>query len=224
MTDTALKPGYRALLAEIAEMARETSALTGVAEFSPPVMAAMGKVPRHRFVPAGQEAFACGNYPLPIGYGQTISQPYIVALMTELLKLDKNARVLEVGSGCGYQTAVLAELSGQVYSMEIVEPLARAAAQRLLEMGYANTELRAGDGHAGWPEQAPFDAIMVTAAASDIPPALVDQLKPGGRMIIPLGKPYMTQELVLLQKDQNGRTHSSIILPVSFVPLTGDES
>ena len=222
MNDIGMKPGYRALLAEIAQMASETSALTGVETFSPQVMAAMGKVPRHRFVPVGQEALACGNYPLPIGHGQTISQPFIVALMTELLQLNKHARVLEIGSGCGYQTAVLAELAGQVYSIEIVEPLGRRAADRLMELGYRNAEVRIGDGYAGWPEHAPYDAIIVTAAAPHIPQPLLDQLRGGGRMVIPLGEPYLTQELVVVEKQKmGGLIRSSEILPVSFVPLTG---
>lgn len=220
--DIGMKPGYRALLAEIAQMARETSALTGVDEFSPQVMAAMGKVPRHRFVPEGQEAFACGNYPLPIGYGQTISQPYIVALMTELLHLDKHARVLEIGSGCGYQTAVLAELAWQVFSIEIVAPLGQLAAVRLRELGYSNVEVHVGDGYAGWPEHAPYDVIIVTAAPPHVPQPLLDQLRHGGRMVVPVGKPYQTQELLVVQKAAtSGQIHSSVTLPVSFVPLTG---
>lgn len=222
--ETGMKPGYRALLAEIALMARETAPLTGLAEFSPQVMAAMGRVPRHLFVPAGQEAFACGNHPLSIGYGQTISQPYIVALMTELLRLDKTSRVLEIGSGCGYQTAVLAELAGQVYSIEIVEPLGRSAAARLMELGYRNAVVQVGDGNQGWPEHAPYDAMIVTAATPRIPPPLLDQLRPGGRLVIPVGRPFQTQELVLVQKDEDsGRIHESSILPVSFVPLTGGQ-
>ena len=216
-----MKSGYRAMLEEITWMARDTSAETGIAEFSPSIMAALGKVPRHRFVPPGQEYFACDNRPLYIGHGQTISQPYIVALMTELLHLDKGATVLEVGTGSGYQTAVLAELAGQVYSIEIIEALAHAAAERLKELGCTNVEVRDGDGYSGWPQHAPFDAIIVTAAAAYIPQPLVEQLKPGGRMVIPVGKPYQTQELMLMKKDPQGEAHTQTILPVSFVPLTG---
>ncbi|TSA49389.1 MAG: protein-L-isoaspartate(D-aspartate) O-methyltransferase [Nitrosomonadales bacterium] len=209
------------MLEEIAQMASETRFETGLAEFSPAVMAALGKVPRHRFVPPGQERFACDNRPLPIGHEQTISQPYIVALMTELLRLNKTATVLEVGSGSGYQTAVLAELAAQVYSIEIVVPLALAAAARLKELGYTNVEVRAGDGYAGWPEHAPFDAIIVTAGATHIPQPLVEQLKPGGRMVIPVGQSFLAQELMLVEKQKNGQSTTHDILPVRFVPLTG---
>ncbi len=218
--ENAIKPGYRALLAEISQMALETAEMTGVAKFSPLVMSAMGKVPRHRFVPAGEEVHACGNYPLPIGYGQTISQPYIVALMTELLHLNKHSKVLEVGSGCGYQTAVLAELAKHVYSIEIIKPLERIAEQRLEELGYTNTTFRVADGHNGWPEMGPFDAICVTAAAAEIPQPLVDQLKPDGCMVIPVGQPYQTQDLLLVKKDANSFTKRQIVLPVRFVPMT----
>lgn len=224
MTDCTDKHGYHAILDEIALMAQETSAMTGIAEFSPQVLAALGSVPRHRFVPPGEECFACDNRPLSIGHGQTIYQPYIVALMTELLHVDKRDTVLEVGTGSGYQTAVLAELAGQVYSIEIVEPLAHDAAERLRELCYANAQVRAGAGYAGWPEHAPFDAIIVTATATHIPQPLVEQLKPGGRMAIPIGQPFTTQELMLVKKDADGRVHSHCVLLVGFVPLTGGHS
>jgi protein-L-isoaspartate(D-aspartate) O-methyltransferase len=215
-------PDYEVMLDEIVRMARESQPYTGIAEFSPQVLAALGSVPRHRFVPPDRKYSACCNRPLSIGHGQTISQPYIVALMTELLRLDKRATVLEIGAGSGYQAAVLAELAGQVYSIEIVEPLAEAAAARLKELGYANVQVRCGDGYAGWPEHAPFDAIMVTAAAPHIPQPLVDQLKPGGRMAIPIGAPYTTQDLQLVEKDAAGHVHKRSVLPVVFVPLTGE--
>ena len=221
MPDYTDKSGYHAMLDEIALMAQETSAMTGIDEFSPQVMAALGSVPRHRFVPLGEECFACDNRPLSIGHGQTISQPYIVALMTELLHVGRRDTVLEVGTGSGYQTAVLAELAGQVYSIEIVEPLAHDAAERLRELGYANAQVRAGDGYAGWPEHAPFDAIIVTAAATHIPQPLVEQLKPGSRMVIPIGQSFTTQELMLVKKDADGHVHTQFVLLVGFVPLTG---
>src|SRR5216684_8632632 len=168
------------MVAEIAAMARETGGETGRPRFSDAVMAALGKVPRHRFVPALQDVFAYENRPLPIGEGQTISQPYIVALMTDLLDPKPADSVLEVGTGSGYQAAVLAELVAKVHTIEIVEPLGRRAKQLLEELGYRNIEVRIGDGYNGWPEAAPFDAIVVTAAPGEIPKPLVDQLKPGG--------------------------------------------
>src|SRR6267378_2399961 len=177
------------MVAEIAAMARETGAETGRPRFSDAVMAAMGKVPRHRFVPVLQENLAYENRPLPIGEGQTISQPYIVALMTDLLDPKPTDTVLEVGTGSGYQAAVLAELVGKVYTIEIVEALARRAKQVLDELQYRNVEVRIGDGYGGWPAAAPFDAIIVTAAPEAIPQPLVDQLRPGGRMVIPVGAP-----------------------------------
>lgn len=185
------------------------------------VLAVMATVPRHRFVPQGEIYSAYNNYPLPIGHGQTISQPYIVALMTDLLALDKQKSVLEVGTGSGYQAAVLSELAGSVYSMEIVAPLAAAAAKVLGELGYSNVEVQAGDGSAGWPEHAPYDGIIVTAAATHVPQPLLDQLKPGGHMVIPVGGWLDVQQLLLITKDADGRLHSRNIEPVRFVPLVG---
>ncbi len=212
----------RQLLAELASDAARTAAWTGRAAFSPRVMAAMGKVERHRFVPPALAPRAYLNRPLPIGAGQTISQPFIVALMTDLLELSGGERVLEVGTGSGYQAAVLAELGARVFSIEIVEPLSREARLRLDAAGYRNVALRVGDGWAGWPEEAPFDAIMVTAAPERIPPPLVAQLRVGGRMVIPLGPQGAAQELVLAVKHQDGSMIRRQVLPVAFVPFTGE--
>jgi protein-L-isoaspartate(D-aspartate) O-methyltransferase len=185
------------------------------------VLAVMAEVPRHRFVPDEEEYGAYQNRPLPIGHGQTISQPYIVAVMTDLLAPEKHHRVLEVGTGSGYQAAVLSALAGEVYSIEIVESLARAAAQRLHELGCGNVEVKAGDGAAGWPEHAPYDGIIVTAAAGAVPPALLDQLKPGGRMVIPVGGQFDAQQLLLITRDHTGGYRQQDIEAVRFVPLTG---
>jgi protein-L-isoaspartate(D-aspartate) O-methyltransferase len=211
------------MVAEIAAMARETGAETGRPRFSDAVMAAMGKVPRHRFVSAPQDIFAYENRPLPIGEGQTISQPYIVALMTDLLDPKSADTVLEVGTGSGYQAAVLAELVAKVYTIEIVEPLGRRAKQVLGELGYRNVEVRVGDGYGGWSAAAPFDAIIVTAAPAAVPQPLIDQLKPGGRMVIPVGGPSEVQQLLLVEKHSDGRTTTTRTLPVRFVPLTRDQ-
>ncbi len=185
------------------------------------VLAAMRKVPRHAFVDAEMRRYAYDNGPLPIGHGQTISQPYIVALMTDLARPTRESRVLEVGTGCGYQTAVLAELAAEVYSIEIVPPLAELAAERLRRLGYQNVHLRTGDGYHGWPEHAPFDAILVTAAAPTVPPPLIEQLAAGGRLVIPVGEPAFGQELRLLEEGTDGELETHDILPVAFVPLTG---
>ena len=209
-----------ALLQEIAAMARDTGAETGRAVFSARVMAAMAKVQRHRFVPAPYGALAYANRPLPIGHGQTISQPYIVALMTGLLDAKPGDAVLEIGTGSGYQAAVLAELVNRVYSIEIIEPVGRNAAALLQHLGYKNIETRIGDGYNGWPERAPFDAIIVTAAAPRVPPALVAQLKPGGRMIIPVGGEAEVQFLHVMVKRADGSISTQRSLPVRFVPLT----
>ncbi|CAA9892887.1 Protein-L-isoaspartate O-methyltransferase 2 [Candidatus Methylobacter favarea] len=185
------------------------------------VLDAIGKVPRHEFVPESERLYAYENRPLPIGYGQTISQPYIVAIMMELLKPKKTDRVLEVGTGSGYQAAILAELVDSVYTIEIIEELSRQAAGNLKRAGYANVHTRTGDGYYGWETAAPFDGIVVTAVASHIPPPLIKQLKPGGRMIIPVGAQFMTQYLVLVSKAGDGKISTQQIIPVRFVPLTG---
>jgi len=183
------------------------------------VLAVMGKVPRHEFVPERLRAQAYGDHPLPIGYDQTISQPFIVAFMTEKLEPKPADRVLEIGTGSGYQAAVLAGLVSNVFTIEIVEPLARRAEADLKRLGYTNVMVRAGDGYKGWPDAAPFDAIIVTCAPERVPQPLVDQLKEGGRMIIPVG-PAGNQELYLLQKKE-GRVEKRAVLPVRFVPMTG---
>ena len=193
----------------------------GQRTLDPRVMAVMGKVPRHQFVSKDLESEAYENRPLPIGHGQTISQPYIVAVMTDLLHSKPGDRVLEIGTGSGYQAAVLAELVREVYTIEIIEPLAKQAAQRLAQLGYRNAEVKVADGYYGWPEHAPFDSIVVTAAASHVPPPLVKQLKPGGRMVIPVGASFLTQYLMLIEKQADGSVTTRQILPVAFVPLTG---
>ena len=207
------------LVAEVDAMYAMTRAETGLASMSPAVRAALGKVERHRFVPSGQQSSAYRNHPLPIGGGQTISQPYIVALSTDLVAPQPGQRVLEIGTGSGYQAAMLAEIVQKVYSMEIVPSLGKEAAERLKTLGYANVEVRIGDGYAGWPEQAPFDSIVVTAAAPRVPQALVDQLKPGGRMVIPVGASFEAQELLVIEKRADGSVERKSVLPVRFVPL-----
>ena len=192
-----------------------------VGRFDARVMGAIGRVPRHEFVPAELVANAYENRPLPIGHGQTISQPYIVALMTDLLAVRKGDRVLEIGTGSGYQAAILAELEASVHTIEIIEPLAASARARLVRLGYRNVEVVVGDGYEGLAESAPFDAIIVTAAAGHVPPPLVRQLKTGGRMVIPVGAPFMVQYLMLVEKRADGTVRSRTILPVRFVPLTG---
>jgi len=187
----------------------------------PRILDAMTDVPRHAFVPPAQRPYAYANRPLPIGRGQTISQPYIVALMTTLAQPRRGDTVLEIGTGSGYQAAVLAGLAGRVYSIEIIESLGAQASQRLRTLGYDNVTTRIGDGYYGWPEAGPFDAIVVTAAATSVPPPLIRQLKPGGRMVIPVGSSFFTQTLMLVRKDAEGRVHSRQVLPVRFVPLTG---
>ena len=188
----------------------------------PNVLKAMCTVPRHAFVPPSQQRSAYIDSPLPIGYDQTISQPYIVAFMTEALKLDPNSVVFEVGTGSGYQAAVCAEICKEVYSIEIVEELAKTAKARLKELGYPNVFVKAGDAFFGWLEHAPFDAIIGTAAAGHIPEPLIEQLKIGGRMILPYGSPYGFQYLVLITKDKEGKLKSQNVMPVRFVPMTGE--
>ncbi len=183
------------------------------------VLEAMNKVPRHEFVPQNEQKYAYDDSPLPIGYNQTISQPYIVAYMTEQLQLSGNECVLEVGTGSGYQAAVLCELADFVYSIEIVEPLCDQAEKTMHDLGYVNFLIRCGDGYDGWQEFAPFDKIIITAAPEKIPEPLINQLKPGGQLISPVGKTY--QELVLLTKHQDGEISTKKLLPVRFVPMTG---
>jgi len=207
------------LVAEVEETYAETSAETGIPRMSPLVRAALGKVERHRLVPASHIDAAYRNHPLPIGHGQTISQPYIVAISTDLLNLKGGETVLDIGTGSGYQAAVLAEIAAHVYSIEIIAPLGNEARKRLGAMGYRNIEIKIGDGYAGWPEKGPFDGIIVTAAAPDVPPALVAQLKPGGRMVIPVGGGYDIQYLKLITKRADGGFDEKRVLPVRFVPL-----
>ncbi|TMH54544.1 MAG: protein-L-isoaspartate O-methyltransferase [Betaproteobacteria bacterium] len=192
------------MMAEISALARETAIETGKPAFDERVMSAMGRVPRHQFVPAEQERVAYANRPLPIGHGQTISQPYIVALMTDLMRVEPQHAVLEVGTGSGYQAAILAEV-----------------AQKVCTIGYSRVRTKQGDGFYGWEDCGPFDSIIVTAAAGRIPPPLIQQLKPGGRMVIPVGAAFLTQQLILVEKNRDGTVSTRQILPVQFVPLTG---
>ena len=207
------------MVTEVEAMYAETERDTGLPSMSREVRAALGKVERHRLVPPGERDVAYQNRPLPIGSGQTISQPYIVALSTDLIAPQPHHVVLEIGTGSGYQAAVLAEVVKQVYSIEVIESLGRAAGERLAEMGYRNIELRVGDGYAGWPAKAPFDAIVVTAAAPNVPPALLAQLKPGGRLVIPVGGQGLVQYLKVLVKRPDGGVDEREVLPVRFVPL-----
>lgn len=210
------------MILAIERMVADTRDYTGRASLAPEVMAAMARVPRHEFIPEESRTYAYENRPLPIGGGQTISQPYIVALMTDLARVDRDSVVLEVGTGSGYQAAVLAELAGQVYSIEIIEELGQKAAKLLQGLGYNNITVRIGDGYHGWPEHGPFDAILVTAAPEEIPEPLLQQLAPGGRLIIPVGAPDGVQSLQVVEKDRSGRITKEPVLPVGFVPLTGD--
>lgn len=219
MNNDAFEEQRRHLIAEIAAQARETERWTGRAVFQPATMDAIARVPRHEFVAPEDKKLAYWNKPLAIGHGQTISQPYIVAVMTDFLSLSRQSRVLEIGTGCGYQAAVLADLADHVYSIEAVPELAATASDRLERLGYTNISVRAGDGRKGWPDRAPFDAIIVTAAAERIPPALIEQLKPGGRMVIPVGPHWGPQVLVVGGKHTDGRFETSNTLPVAFVPL-----
>lgn len=212
------------MLEEIARTTRETRQETGRAVLNERVMNALGRVPRHRLVPPAEEPHAYRNRPLSIGLGQTISQPFIVALMTDLLDVKPGDKVLEIGTGSGYQAAVLAELGARVYTIEIVQPLGKEAAKRLIELGYTNITTRIGDGYRGWPEQAPFDSIIVTAAATEVPPSLSEQLKIGGKMVIPVGASLGVQTLYLIEKQADGKLTRRQILSVRFVPLTGEGS
>lgn len=211
----------KAMIREIEGDVRRTRERIGKTALDSRVMEVLDRVPRHAFVPEDQQPHAYENRPLPIGYGQTISQPYIVALMTDLLNPHRDAVVLEIGTGSAYQAAVLAELVAKVYSIEIVQGLYESARDRLIRLGYGNVEVRYGDGYYGWKERAPFDGILVTAASSHIPPPLLEQLKPGGRMVIPVGGPFLVQQLMLVEKGASGEIRTRQILPVAFVPLTG---
>ncbi len=212
---------HQRMLKEIARDFRSTADLTERKKMQPVVEHAMTAVRRQEFVSTSHTEEAYLNRPLPIGHGQTISQPFIVAIMTDLLDLKPGSRVLEIGTGSGYQAAVLAEIADEVFTVEIVEPLAQAAAARLERLGYDNIQVKAGDGNYGWPEAAPFDGILVTAGGR-VPPKLVQQLKPGGRLVIPIDQGVGTQELIVLTKDRNGKVIQRSVLPVRFVPLTGD--
>jgi len=210
------------LVEEISQDVMDTRGYIGKGTLDERVMRVMGLVGRHRFVPAQLQSQAYENRPLPIGYGQTISQPYIVALMTDLLELEAGDVALEIGTGSGYQAAILSRLVSRVYSIEIIPELAGSASKRLQRLGFENVEVKNADGYFGWQEHAPFDAIIVTAASSHIPPPLVQQLKPGGVMIIPVGAVFQVQQLSLVRKTPGGELTTRQILPVRFVPFTGE--
>lgn len=213
----------RARMIKIIEQdVRDTSSYINTTSLDQRVITAMDSVPRHEFVPDNKRPYAYENRPLAIGHGQTISQPYMVAVMTDLIKLQPGHKVLEIGTGSGYQAAILAQLTDAVFSIEIIEPLAKSASERFKRLGYTNITTRLGDGYYGWQEHAPFDAIVVTAAATQIPPPLIKQLKPGGRMVIPVGSRFLTQQLMMVTKDDAGKVTTEQVLPVAFVPLTGD--
>jgi len=209
------------MIKEIEGDVKATSRRIGKKQLSKSVMKAMANVPRHEFVPRSLRRAAYENRPLPIGYGQTISQPYIVALMTDLLDVDGNDIVLEVGTGSGYQAAILAELVKKIYTIEIIKELGEQAKGRLEDLGYQNVSVQVGDGYYGLEGLAPFDGIIVTAAANHVPPPLIKQLRPGGKMVIPVGGAFMTQQLMLVEKRNDGKIITKQVLPVIFVPLTG---
>lgn len=217
--DDPFAPRRRELLRTVEQQVRQFAPEIGRAQLSPCVARALASVPRHRFVPPEWIELAYANRPLPIGHGQTISQPFIVALMTDLVDPQPHHRALEVGTGSGYQAAVLAQCVAKVYTIEILAPLAERARELLAELGYRNVETRIGDGYAGWPQAAPFDCIVVTAAPDHVPPALVEQLAPGGRMVIPVGPQATGQDLLLIRKQTDGRTVTQRTIPVRFVPL-----
>ncbi|MDH3745191.1 MAG: protein-L-isoaspartate(D-aspartate) O-methyltransferase [Acidobacteriota bacterium] len=216
---------YERERAELLEEVRRDVNLTrqelGKDALDPRVLDVLGRVPRHEFVPEALRRHAYLNRPLPIGYGQTISQPYIVAIMTDLLETESGDKVLEVGTGSAYQAAILAGLVDKVFSIEIIPELGESARRRLSRLGYDNVSTRVGDGYYGWENHAPFDAIIVTAAAGHVPPPLLDQLEPGGRMLIPVGSAFAVQHLMLVTKSDDGEIRSRQVLPVAFVPLTG---
>lgn len=210
-----------ALIHELIRDFRQTASSTGTGIPDPQLLEALRKVPRDAFVEGPDAASAWDNRALPIGHGQTISQPFVVALMTQLLELTPQSRVLEIGTGSGYQAAVLAELAGEVYSVEYVPELAEVAARRLNDLGYRNVQVRSGDGREGWPEAAPFDGILVAAGAAEIPPALVQQLRVGGRLVIPIDADWAGQNLILGTRQQDGTLSQQRVLAVMFVPLVG---
>jgi protein-L-isoaspartate(D-aspartate) O-methyltransferase len=212
----------REMIAAIRAMADHVAAQIGKTALDERVLMAMAKVPRHEFVPIEVQQYAYLNRPIPIGFDKTISQPMMVAVMTDLLELKPDDMVLEIGTGLGYQAAVLAELAGKVYSVEIIDELAQRAIRRLKQQGHTNVEVRIGNGYAGWPEHAPFDKVMVTAAPDLIPPPLINQLKAGGRMVIPVGL-LVAQQLVLVEKDLNGKVTTKEIMPVLFSVLEGSD-
>jgi protein-L-isoaspartate(D-aspartate) O-methyltransferase len=216
------KTKIQRLLDEIESEYKYTRSMTGKSSIDPKIKETLLAVPRDKFVPNNYIDSAFYNEPLPIGHGQTISQPYIVALMTDLLELESNDVVLEIGTGSGYQTAILSQLCKQVYTIEYVPELADIAKSHFEKLDYKNIECKSGNGYDGWPEHAPYDAIIVTAAATQIPRPLIEQLKPGGRMVIPVGQPYMHQELMLVEKNEDGKLGSRDILGVAFVPFQGE--
>ena len=219
--DEAMRTARQRMVEEIRQDVDATAVYIGRGELGKEVMRVMAEVPRHEFVPPGSRNTAYVNRPLPIGFGQTISQPYIVALMTDLLAVGSEAKVLEVGAGSGYQAAVLSRLVRHVHSIEIIPELARSCRERIERLGLTNITIHEGDGYYGLESEAPFDAIVVTAASSTIPPPLVRQLKPGGRMVIPVGTPFAVQHLMLVEKNPEGNIAMRQVLPVQFVPLTG---
>jgi len=219
-----MKPGIKRMIADIESEVAFTRHFIGKDKLAPQVMAAMRNTPREEFVPPELQPYAYDNGALPIGQGQTISQPYIVALMTDLLQPQQGDKILEVGTGSGYQTAVLAQLVKMVYTVELIKELGETAAERLRRLHYTNIKIRIDNGYHGWPEHAPYDGIIVTAAASHIPQALIEQLIPGGRLVIPIGLPFMRQELMLVEKDEQNNTHVKGILGVAFVPLQQEDA
>ncbi|MGI9331178.1 MAG: protein-L-isoaspartate(D-aspartate) O-methyltransferase [Gammaproteobacteria bacterium] len=222
-SETQFSEARAELVSTIETRVRDASNYLGKSYLDPRVIAAMGDVPRHEFVPVKLRGAAYENRPLPIGYQQTISQPSLVAMMTDLLQLPDACHVLEVGTGSGYQAAILGELCAKVYTIEIVEPLGQQAKNLLGELGYENVHVRVGDGYAGWPEHAPYDGVIVTAAVNEPPAPLVEQLRPGGRMVIPLGQRRGYQELVVIEKRADGSVSERKIFPVRFVPFTRDQ-